>query len=548
MQPGEVASLLFSMHKPKPKFDILQKELMELVRHPGEDLESKLALLKSLANSMYHDFTEAERIANVDRILLNGILQFTHGSTRKNAELAIEFEKRQGKHIDYQSILQGALNSERVYGAPNVKLPYNTPLNPATMIYNVRTGTSDYVHGAGSLVRTDIDIGGPAYPHFAPNNEYQEYRPDNARYNIPQMQNGPQMQNVPHLEQEQIGAAGPGPQIPVPRPRPQIAVPGAGYRDPTARIGSNINENDESLGLLRNVSQLNLDDSAFGNPAAISTPLVAETLRRTTRPQNPPERYQANLHQIQTQDLIPIITQAIENYYVNPKTSSGNNAKPSGSTYKRDPSKTRDNSKNRDNSRGRTNSRDKNSDRRDNSRNKSGRQDNSRNQSRDSSRNQSRDNYRNQSRNRNQRTNRNLSYDRNKKDDSKGRRDYSKDKKYDKNRSRSPSYTRNNNSSNDRKSRYDRSNSRDKYRSSRFTSPRRDFHESDKLSGINCSKEYNPKYEFRCLKCMTENDHHEFNCKKYHRRSKFVCKNCKTGFHFHEECEKSRSLSRDRKN
>ena len=55
-------------------------------------------------------------------------------------------------------------------------------------------------------------------------------------------------------------------------------------------------------------------------------------------------------------------------------------------------------------------------------------------------------------------------------------------------------------------------------------------------------------YEFRCLKCMTENDHHEFNCKKYFRRSKFICKNCKVGFHFNEECEKSRSTSRDRKN
>ena len=88
MTPGEVASLLTSMHKPKPKFDILQKELMELVRHPREDLESKLTLLKSLVNSMYQDFTESERIANVDRILPNGILQFIHGATRKNSELA----------------------------------------------------------------------------------------------------------------------------------------------------------------------------------------------------------------------------------------------------------------------------------------------------------------------------------------------------------------------------------------------------------------------------------------------------------------------------
>ena len=369
---------------------------------------------------MYHDFTESERIANVDRILLNGILQFTHGSTRKNAELAIEFEKRQGKHIDYESILLGALNSERVYGAPNVKLPYNTPLNPATMIYNVNTVPSDYLHGAGNVVRTDID------------------------------------------------------------------------------------------------------------PAAISTPLVAETLCKSARPSNPPDIYRADLYNIQTQELIPIITQAIENYYVRPNVSSGNNAKTSDTANNRDPSK------NRNDSRGRNNSRDINTDRRDNSRNKSssGRRDNSRNQSGD----------------RNQTTNRNLSYDRNKTYDSKNRRDYSKDKKYDKNRSRSPSQTRNNNSSNDRKSRYDRSKSRDSYKSSRFTSPRRDFHESDKLSGINCSKDYNPKYEFRCLKCMTENDHHEFSCKKYHRRSKFVCKNCKLGFHFHEECEKSRSTSRDRKN
>ena len=119
---------------------------------------------------MYQDFTESERIANMDRILLYGILQFTHGATRKNAELAIEFEKRQGKHIDYKSILLGALNSERVYGAPNMRLPYNTPLNPATMIYNVQTRPSDHLHGARNLVRTDIDLGGAEYHHFIPEN------------------------------------------------------------------------------------------------------------------------------------------------------------------------------------------------------------------------------------------------------------------------------------------------------------------------------------------------------------------------------------------
>ena len=105
MSPNEVATLLINMHKPKSSFNILQKEIMDLVRLPGEDLESKLALLKSLATTMYKDFAESERIANVERILMNGLLQFTHGMTRKNAELAIEFEKRQGKHLDFESIL-----------------------------------------------------------------------------------------------------------------------------------------------------------------------------------------------------------------------------------------------------------------------------------------------------------------------------------------------------------------------------------------------------------------------------------------------------------
>ena len=82
MSPNEVATLLKNMD-PKSSFDILQKEMMDLVRLPGEDLESKLALLKSLATIMYKDFAESERIANVERILMNGLLQFTHATSNR---------------------------------------------------------------------------------------------------------------------------------------------------------------------------------------------------------------------------------------------------------------------------------------------------------------------------------------------------------------------------------------------------------------------------------------------------------------------------------
>ena len=45
---------------------------------------------------------------------------------------------------------------------------------------------------------------------------------------------------------------------------------------------------------------------------------------------------------------------------------------------------------------------------------------------------------------------------------------------------------------------------------------------------------------------MTENSHHEFQCKKFHRRAKYACTTCGKGFHFRDECGQERSLSRDR--
>ena len=63
------------------------------------------------------------------------------------------------------------------------------------------------------------------------------------------------------------------------------------------------------------MSRLSLDDSALGDPAAISTPLVAETIRRSARPSNLPDRFQAGLHNITTEEFMSILAQVIENYY-----------------------------------------------------------------------------------------------------------------------------------------------------------------------------------------------------------------------------------------
>jgi hypothetical protein len=335
MTPNEVVNLLISMHKPKSQFDMLQKEMMDLVRLPGEDLESKIALLKSLATSVYKDFTEHERLSNVERILLNGILQFTHGVTRKNAELTIEFEKRQGKHVSLDCILKGAINSERVYGTPAMPLPYNKPLNPAKMVHNVWTE----IHSGLSGLRPLVDNG--LYCNSV-----------SVTFNPLQLVDSSHMYAAQSISLETL--------------KPWI--------------------NDLVTYHVANAEKADVSDEKYPS-------------------KSPPHR---------------------------------------NSSY-----------------------RDKNT-----------------------SDNTSRSNS----------TNRSSSRD-----------------------------SRNYNRSDNRKKSYDRK-----------------WSESKIEKGVNCSIDYKPKYEFRCLKCMTENSHHEFQCKKFHRRAKYACNNCGKGFHFRDECGYERSLSRDR--
>lgn len=137
--PNEIARLLIEMHPSKSQFDSLQDELQNLVRQPGETLESKIALLRSLANVMFKDHNDAERLANVERILINGVIQFTEGTTKRNTELFIQFQRRQGKPLIFEHVLKGAVNSERVYGKPKIPLSYNEPMNPVSAVYNVVT-------------------------------------------------------------------------------------------------------------------------------------------------------------------------------------------------------------------------------------------------------------------------------------------------------------------------------------------------------------------------------------------------------------------------
>ena len=53
MDPDEVATLLINMHMPESSFDILQKEMMDLVRHPGRP-----RIKVSFAQISCHDYVQ----------------------------------------------------------------------------------------------------------------------------------------------------------------------------------------------------------------------------------------------------------------------------------------------------------------------------------------------------------------------------------------------------------------------------------------------------------------------------------------------------------
>ena len=57
--------------------------------------------------------------------------------------------------------------------------------------------------------------------------------------------------------------------------------------------------------------------------------------------------------------------------------------------------------------------------------------------------------------------------------------------------------------------------------------------------GVNARPNYRPMLEKACVKCMTENLHHEHECDKYSRYAGSVCIKCNAGYHFEEDCKQT---------
>ena len=538
MEASELATFLSNLTLPESKYEILENEIRNLQRTPRMRLRVIMSQLKALATRLYDDKTEEERRILLERQMKIGLMIFTTGQTRKNLEASIDMYVRDGKQIKFDQLIEGAEESEARYGTPDQTLSFNSTMQQSLRTFNVSTKVKTAPH---TNVDHEPKLG--LYDHDFSSGMFQS--DDYSMFG---------------RRKKPLGLADDSVEQPAPEPpagAPAGAAGAAGGADATA------------------APQREKKKSKNPRLPDGSEPAVTRSGSASSREQDQ-EFLDASSGAESEQEIhvnkLSVLVAKIEEMERNMKkkdvkekkrSRSSERAKTNNSDYRRSGSNQRsdnrresqDNRQNRRDSReNRQNRGDKRDNRQDRRQSRDNRQSRSsdsrrsdyRSSSRSTERSNSRDsrrssNNRGRSQDRNVRS-RNSSY-------SSNRSGYSRSNSRDRNsrNSRNDRDTRSTGNRRDSRSRQDRSSSRnrrDDRRSSRNSDRRRssdrnsNWSDSDMEKGINCSRDYDPKKEKRCLKCMKERDHHEYKCPTYMRRSKFNCRNCNAGFHFPEECSK----------
>ena len=574
MKAEDIAKLLLSMYKPTDKFTTLRRELMNMTRKPGEDLNCKLSLVKALSEAMYANYSAVEKTVNVEKIMLTALIQFTSGNTRTNAEKTMEFLRREGRPIKFDQFLEAAMRSERIFGTPTETLHYNAPAKGLTM-YNVDTTIPKLVRGQKGpppLVHDNVlpESFSQVYPDTI---DYRTIAPPNIRSKPsvlglkPTFKSTLRKPTVDLTTKTSVSSES----------SEEANSPNNTYREekyfdqdliegnddqifdffdgkPMTTNSRTIKNTDVDLQNQKQDTQAQIhstpEKQQEENLEEFATPGVDPNVqsknltsrsndvvrRKSDRETRPPDRYNPGANHINVglnhSVTDPVLMHILNNYNLSPKndtnfrkpTPTRNNSRSPSRNYKDNMSKNQDN-------RGRTGY-------------------DNRYRARSQENRPSSGNYnRTDSRNRSPYQNNNF-------------RSNSNSNKKSYNYTRSPSGRNDQNRSRENSPKYrqsyspDRSSGSDSNRNRNRSpaKPLKPFNKEDMKKGENCSLNYDPWKELRCLKCLTENSHHEFECRKYNKRSKFNCSNCYQGFHFPSECQKgggesrNRSLSENRKN
>ena len=115
---------------PKTDYELLTLEMGTLTRQVGESINQSMSHLKALAETMYAHQNQHERQASVNRLMMDGLINFTMGNTREEVLGTMEYTKSNKKSIDWVKMLTAVVVAENVHGLPTEALQFNQSIKP----------------------------------------------------------------------------------------------------------------------------------------------------------------------------------------------------------------------------------------------------------------------------------------------------------------------------------------------------------------------------------------------------------------------------------
>jgi hypothetical protein len=469
MSANEAASFLSSLTPPDSDYEIVEKELNQLTRKPGEKLFPIVNKLKALAETMYRDLEGPEKVLHIERVLINGLLSLTMGETKRELERALILKKRRQEKVHWDRVYEAVLAAEEEYGPPTEVLYYRTSSEQPILNFNVSHKVVTKPATIEQQVCTTIGTGGS--------------KKTTPRLTVDTSFPPPMGRPLARHELKPVNTSGTFLQ----------------YRDETAKDAS-LSEADNSAEsqietesasilisdadmdtLVENLSKISAGESSklelTGTELSVptqsaSTPMPKGYFTQSGRRVVVPEKLQVGLNNISIDILAAKVAEQM--------LAKGTDFKKSGKEKKSSERKSRKDKYEKKSSDKQDKAADNNSSKRSDS------------------------------------------------------------KASGTSKSRGTSATSGDSS---------RSRSASTRRERKKTWSDTDFKAK---RGLDCSKDYDPRREKRCMKCLTEGTHHEFQCKKFLRRAPEVCPNCRQGFHWKQECDKptkrADSKSRDGNN
>ena len=542
----ELARFLLNLNVPDTEYDVIMNQMRGLTRKAGDRLHTVMSHLMALGQIMHKNLPEEEKQGKINTLMINGLLRFTTGQTKTSLAETIDDVNREQKKVSWEKFMTGVVKNESVHGYPATALSYNDGTNATTRLFNVDTRAGLHVGTVSDLVHQGLHLDDDV--RLGRNTLLEENRSRKAEYDSDmRSQEERLIQRNRELEAKEVL-----------RQLEAHRVDRA-QRDREAEQARLVEEARTAAENLRRIVSRSQNNSRNKSETEdVFVDATGEDNRRPVRDRKKTEKYGTGAtcnafdtresfdkNRRQSQSPNRQRSSSYDNKDRYSKSDKGNDKdrRSSDRSYKSSDRQSRPTS--RDSSRqSRPESRDRNKEQgrqsfdRQRSTSRDRQYNNSRNDRNDKNRNNSSDRY--QSKNYDSRQSRSTERGKSYSDS----RNNSRNSSYDRNRSfdrskdrySSRDQNRGRNDSRDRKPSFERqrSNSRDRFQKE---APRqKDWNDQNWDRGNNCSRTYNPYKEKNCWKCITRDEHHEFECKLYDRISPRICRNCKAGYHYDRDC------------